>query len=193
MLLRLRNLDDQEAWNQFVDRYAPLVFRWCRENRLQDSDASDVTQEVLGKLVASMRGFEYQPSKGSFRGWLRTVTRNAVRDLARRWEQRIRGSGDSQVSEFLHQIASPSQLDALAESIESQYQAELLSEAEALVKLRVNPNTWRAYQMAAMEQVPAKDVAEILSMSISDVYVAKSRVLKHLRDEVARLGGRSDP
>ena len=187
LLLRLRDLGDQEAWNEFVERYAPQVFRWCRENSLQDSDASDVTQEVLGKLVVCMQDFEYQPNKGSFRGWLRTVTRNAVRDLARRWERKLVGSGDTQVHEFLHHIAAPEKLETLRETIQSQYEQELIMEAESRVKLRVNDRTWRAYRMAAVDQIPAKQVAEQLQMPISEVYVSKSRVIRHLRDEVARL------
>lgn len=187
LLLRLRDLDDQEAWNEFVERYTPQVFQWCRENHLQDSDASDVTQEVLGKLVGCMRDFEYQPDKGSFRGWLRTVTRNAVRDLARRWERKILGSGDTRVNDFLHRIATPDKLELLAESIESQYEHELLAEAESRVRLRVNDRTWQAYRLTAVRQVPAKEAAAQLQMPVSEVYVSKSRVLKHLREEVARL------
>ena len=188
LLLRLRNLEDQDAWNEFVERYAPQVFGWCRQNGLQDSDAGDVTQEVLAKLVTAMRDFEYRSDKGSFRGWLRTVTRNAVRDLARRWERRISGSGDSQVNEFLHRIAAPDNLELLAASIESQYEQELLAEAESRVKLRVKAKTWDAYQLTTGEQCPAKVVAEKLEMTVSEVYVCKSRVLKLLREEVERLG-----
>ena len=187
LLLRLRNLDDQDAWDEFVQRYAPQVFFWCRQNGLQDSDASDVTQEVLAKLVACMRDFEYQSQRGSFRGWLKTVTRNAVCDLARRWERRIGGSGDTHVHDFLHRLAAPEKLETLAESIESQYEQELLAEAESRVKLRVKAQTWEAYQLAAIQRLSAKDTAERLQMSVSEVYVCKSRVIKHLREEVERL------
>ena len=187
LLLRLRDLDDQEAWSDFVERYAPQVFQWCRENYLQDSDASDVTQEVLGKLVSSMRSFEYRPEKGSFRGWLRTVTRNTVRDLARRWDRKISGSGDTQVNEFLHRLAAPEKLESLAESIEAQYEQELLAEAEGRIRIRVQEKTWQAYHLTAVQQLPAKEVAVQLGMPVSEVYVSKSRVIKHLREEVARL------
>ena len=68
LLMRLRELDDRAAWNEFVERYAPRIYGWCRHHRLQESDAADVTQEVLGKLVKVIRSFEYDPRRGSFRG-----------------------------------------------------------------------------------------------------------------------------
>ncbi len=187
LLIRLRDLDDQDAWSEFVDRYAPQVFHWCRENYLQDSDARDVTQEVLSKLVIAMREFEYKPARGSFRGWLRVVTRNTVRDLGRRWEQRLRGSGDTSVNEFLHHICDDDSLDNLAESIQSRFNSEILAEAEQRVRGRVQPKTWEAYERTAVRQQAARDVADALQMPVSEVYVAKSRVLKHLRAEVAVL------
>jgi RNA polymerase sigma-70 factor (ECF subfamily) len=192
LLLRLRDLDDQEAWDEFVERYAPQVFYWCRENYLQDSDARDVTQEVLSKLVISMREFEYRPDRGSFRGWLKVVTRNTVRDLGRKWEQRIRGSGDTNVHDYLHRLADRSSLDSLADSIESRFNQEVLAEAEQRVKLRVHPRTWEAYFRTAVQQETAKQASEALEMTVSEVYVAKSRVLKLLRDEVAILDQSDD-
>lgn len=187
LLVRLRDLEDQEAWEEFVERYAPQVFHWCRQNYLQDSDARDVTQEVLSKLVIAMRQFEYQPERGSFRSWLRVVTRNTVRDLGRRWEQRLRGSGETHVHEFLHRICDDDSLDGLADSIESRFNQEVLAEAEQRVRNRVQPKTWEAYQRTAVQQQPARQVAEALQMPVSEVYVAKSRVLKHLRQEVESL------
>lgn len=192
LLLRLRDLNDQEAWDDFVERYAPQIFRWCRQNSLQESDAGDVTQEVLGKLVSAMRSFEYHPGKGSFRGWLKTVTRNTVIDLSRRWEQRVRGSGDTIVNESLLQLCEPERLDSLAARIEAQYEQELLAEAESRVKLRVKPQTWEAYRLTAREDVPAAEAALKLGMPISEVYVSKSRVIKHLKQEVARLNPNED-
>ena len=187
LLLRLRDLDDQEAWNDFVKRYTPQVFAWCKRNGLQDSDAGDITQDVLTKLVVAMRSFEYDSRRGSFRGWLKTVTQNAVRDLGRSWQKRTQGSGDSRVIQYLHEISRDESLDDLASQIESRYEQELLAEAEDRVKLRTKPKTWEAYRLTAVEQRPAAEVARTLEIPISEVYVAKSRVLKRLREEVSRL------
>ena len=85
LLARLR-LDprDQAAWDTFVERYGRRIFRWCRGRGLQESDAEDVTQNVLLDLGRQMRTFEYRPApgrQGSFRAWLHQVTYRAWCDF----------------------------------------------------------------------------------------------------------------
>src|SRR5271156_2503208 len=71
---------DAEAWDEFVRRYHPMIHAWCVKWGLQDSDADDVSQIVLVKLLAAMRKFQYDPAR-SFRGWLRSVTHNTWTDF----------------------------------------------------------------------------------------------------------------
>ena len=191
LLLRLRQLDDREAWGEFVEQYTPRIFAWCRRYRLQDSDAADVTQEVLGKLVRAIRSFDYDATRGSFRGWLKTVTNNAVRDFLEDLARPGRGSGDTQVGGMLAALRAPDAIQDLTASLEEEAERELLREAESRVQLRVQPNKWEAYRLTALKNVAASDAATELGMPVSEVYVAKSRVLKLLREEVARLGGSS--
>ena len=191
LLLRLRQLDDREAWGEFVEQYTPRIFAWCRRYRLQDSDAADVTQEVLGKLVRAIRSFDYDATRGSFRGWLKTVTNNAVRDFLEDLARPGRGSGDTQVGGMLAALQAPDAIQDLTASLEEEAERELLREAESRVQLRVQPNKWEAYRLTALKDVAASDAATELGMPVSEVYVAKSRVLKLLREEVARLGGSS--
>ena len=191
LLLRLRQLDDREAWGEFVEQYTPRIFAWCRRYRLQDSDAADVTQEVLGKLVKAIRTFDYDVSRGSFRGWLKTVTNNAVRDFLEDLVRPGRGSGDTQIGGLLAALQAPDAIQDLTASLEEEAERELLREAEARVQMRVQPNTWEAYRLTALKNVAASDAAAELGMPVSEVYVAKSRVLKMLREEVTRLGGSS--
>lgn len=188
LLLRVREPTDRQAWEEFVNRYAPKIFNWCRRYQLQESDAADVTQDVLVKLVRAMRDFQYDPARGSFRGWLKTVTANAVRDLVGHWKKVGRGSGDTAVGKLLATIKDDKVIEALSAEIETCHQHELLAEAERLVQPRVQPHTWQAYRLAAVEQRKATDVAEELGIPVSEVYVAKSRVLKMLRDAVKLLG-----
>ncbi len=189
LLMRLRELDDREAWNEFVERYTPRIYGWCRRYRLQESDAADVTQEVLGKLVKVIRSFEYDPRRGSFRGWLKTVTNNAVRDFMADLSGPDRGSGDTRIGEVLAAIQDPGAISELTAALEEEAERTLLREAEERVRLRVQPHTWDAYRLLATEGLSAAEVAVRLSMPVAEVYVAKSRVVKSLREEVERLGG----
>ncbi|MEM7313181.1 MAG: sigma-70 family RNA polymerase sigma factor [Planctomycetota bacterium] len=187
LLGRIQDPEDGSAWNEFVDRYAPQIFSWCLRYRMQDSDAADVTQEVLCKLVEKMRSFRYEPSRGRFRGWLKTVTANTVRDLVASRKRRATVRGEAQDVEWLEFVADERATNELADRIEQAYQSELLQAAEAIVRMRVKPHTWSAYQLAAVEQVPAAEVAKQLEIGVSDVYVSKSRVIKMLREEVLKL------
>lgn len=192
LLLRLRDLNDEEAWEEFLTRYTPRIFAWCRRYNLQESDASDVTQEVLRKLLRAMRSFQYDSSRGSFRGWLKTVTNNAIRDFVSTLKNPARGSGDTLVHSNLAAIQDPDALAALAKTIEAESEQELLCEAESRVRLRVQPHTWQAYELTARQQLKAADAANQIGMPVSEVYVARSRVIKMLRQEVEKLNGTPD-
>jgi RNA polymerase sigma factor (sigma-70 family) len=187
LLLRVRELGDREAWDRFVTAYAPQVFAWCRRHNLQDSDAADVTQEVLTRLVRTMKTFNYDPQRGSFRGWLKTVTQNAVRDLIADGRRQGCGVGDTQATRAFAGICDAAASAELEERISSQYEQQLLREAETRVQARVQSKTWAAYRLTAVDQRSAQSAAEELEMPVSEVYVAKSRVIRMLRDEVARL------
>lgn len=181
LLGKLRQGPSDADWQAFVDRYAPTVFSWAWQSGLQESDAADVTQEVLLKLLQQMRTFEYSQSKGRFRGWLKTITLNAARDLGRKIQRRPAGSAG------LSGVQDPRKWNELARRMESEYQGDLIEQANALVRPRVAKNTWRAYEMTAIANQPASKVADELGMKVSEVYVAKSRIIKRIREAVAEL------
>src|SRR5947209_8705553 len=94
LLLRLRDAGDREAWAQFVDVYAPLVYRLARRRGLQDADAADLTQDVLQAVSRGVRHLEYDPHRGTFRAWLYTVARNQVHKFLAARQRRGTPGGD---------------------------------------------------------------------------------------------------
>jgi RNA polymerase sigma-70 factor (ECF subfamily) len=192
LLARVRDLQDQEAWREFVDRYAPRIYNWCRGKNLQEADAADVTQGVLGRLVTAMQAFRYDPAQGSFRGWLKTVTNNAVRDFIRGLSRPDRGSGDTHVSQYLQLFQAPEAVSDLQSELEAGAETELLREAEERVRAIIQPETWECYRLTALGGLAAAEAASQLGVPVAKVYVSKSRVLKLLKREVARLGGLSN-
>src|SRR5438552_15771125 len=99
LLVRLRDVRDGRAWGEFVDLYAPLVYRFGCKHGLQDADAADLTQETLRAVAGAVGRLDYDPARGSFRGWLFTIVRNRLRDFLDKRERQDHGSGDTAMVE----------------------------------------------------------------------------------------------
>src|SRR5437016_12900521 len=101
LLSRLRrDPSDQGGWDEFVAQYGRHIYRWCRQWKLQDADAEDVTQDILVKLTRKLRAFAYDPSR-SFRSWLKTVAHHAWRNFEESRRRARAAAGDSQARELL--------------------------------------------------------------------------------------------
>jgi RNA polymerase sigma factor (sigma-70 family) len=186
LLARLRDQpEDQGAWSEFVDRYAPRIYGWCRQRHLQDADARDVTQNVLLKLAAKMRTFQYDAS-GSFRAWLKTVTHHAWSDYVTGRQRPGLGSGSPQVEELLQHVTAG---EELAAHLKDEFDLEVLEESRLRVQGRVDARTWEAFRLTALEGRSGADAAAELNMTVAALFKAKSRVLKMLQDEVRQLEG----
>jgi RNA polymerase sigma-70 factor (ECF subfamily) len=178
-----RDPSNQEAWGEFVDQYGPKIMSWCLRWRLQEADAQDVTQNVLLKLAEKMRDFRYDPGR-SFRAWLKTIAHHACSDFIESRQRPGLGSGDSQVGRLLLDTQAR---EDLLQHLEQEFDREILDEAVRRVRLRVAPQTWRAFWLTAWEGLSGAEAAERIPMQVAQVYVAKRRVQKMLQEEVARL------
>jgi RNA polymerase sigma factor (sigma-70 family) len=186
LLGRLRgDPKDQAAWSEFVARYGPRILRWCRGWGLQESDAQDVTQDVLLKLNGLMARFVYDPS-GSFRGWLKTLAHHAWRDLAAERRRSGLGDGDSGVVELLGNLQAG---DDLVEQLDEEFRREVMDHAMERVKGRVSARTWDAFRLTVLEGLSGSTAAGRLEMKIARVYGAKSEVKEMIREEVRKLEG----
>jgi RNA polymerase sigma-70 factor (ECF subfamily) len=186
LLGRLRqNPLDEAAWAEFVEHYGAKIYAWCRKWDLQEADAQDVTQDVLLRLARKMKDFTYDPSK-SFRAWLKTLTAHAWSDFVKARGRPGLGSGDSRVHAALESAAAR---EDLVKHLEEEFDRELLEEAMLRVRLRVAPQTWQAFRLTALEGLSGAEAAGRIPMQVAQVFVAKRRVQKMLREEVARLEG----
>src|SRR5262249_26933041 len=184
LLGRLRRQPlDQAAWSEFVERYGRKIYHWCRRWHLQPADAEDVTQEVLAKLARKMGSFTYDPS-GSFRSWLKTVTHNAWSDFLQSRKVPGAGNGTACPVELLKADAAGTDL---IDQLEGAFQRELLEEAMARVRPRVEPGTWEAFRLMAVEGWSGAEVARRLQLKVAHVFVAAGRVRKRLQEEVRKL------
>ncbi len=185
LLVRLQQSPaDQAAWTEFVRSYGGSISAWCRRWGLQEADAQDLSQEVLLKLLRAMQAFRYDPAQ-RFRGWLKTVAHHAWQDLARGRRQLAAG-GDPGADDPLGSLEAR---DEMAAALEKAYEQELLERAMQQVRPRVQPQTWDAFHLTAIEGLPGAEAAARLGMAVTTVYKAKSNVQKLLQAEVHNLAG----
>ena len=83
-LLRQAQANDQTAWQQLVELYSRRMYRWCRRAGLQPADASNMAQEALQAVARNLGGFHRDRPGDTFRGWLRRITDNKIRDHFRK-------------------------------------------------------------------------------------------------------------
>jgi RNA polymerase sigma-70 factor (ECF subfamily) len=174
---------DQAGWDEFVERYGRHIYRWCRQWKLQDADAEDVTQNILVKLSQKLRVFAYDPSL-SFRGWLKTVAHHAWRDFEDGRRRARAAAADRHAQDRMLTLEAR---EDLVQKLEAAFDLELLEVAKGRVRLRVAPHTWEAFRLVALEGVPVAEVASRVHMQVAMVYVAKSKVQKMLQEEIAKL------
>lgn len=177
LLQRLHRPEEKEAWPRFVQLYTPLLFHWTRKLGMQDQDANDLIQEVFVSLVQKLPTFQYQANK-SFRAWLHTVLTNKWRDHLRKRTPVL--NGIENLDQYPDSL-NPDELD------EKEYRSHLVAQALRLMKVEFPEKLWRACWEHVVNGKPAAQVAKELGIAEGTVYVAKSRVLHRLREELAGL------
>jgi RNA polymerase sigma-70 factor (ECF subfamily) len=176
---------DEDAWRVFYQRYQPRIARWCVRFGLQAADVEDVSQQVLQRVFTRIG--TYDPQRGGrFRGWLKVVVENAIRDLLRTGARRPgdQGAGDSNVEELLQNIAQPETVDLLAGELDFSLQQDLV-DILARVEKHMAPDTMSCFRRVVLEGQAIDDVAAQLNKSYAAVCMAVHRVKKQLRAEGA--------
>lgn len=179
LLVRIRDPRDAIAWSDFVEIYAPLVHSYVRTRGLQDADAADVTQDVLHAVATNAERFDYDPARGSFRGWLFRVTLNKLRDLVARRKAQTIGSSDTGVHELLANTAT-SESDEAAWDQHHAWRLFLWAAEKAQVDFR--EKTWQAFWRTAVERQPVERVSHELQISAGAIHVARCRVIARVKE-----------
>jgi RNA polymerase sigma factor (sigma-70 family) len=184
LLVQIRDGTNHAAWQEFVDLYGPVIYGFARKRGLQDADAADLMQDVLRSVSAAIGRLDYDRNHGTFRGWLFTITRNKVFNFLSARRIRPQGSGDSATNQLL---AEEPAINDGSDAWELEYQRRLASIAMDRVKGEFHENTWQAFWLTAVEGLAAAEVAKRVGMSAGAIYVAKSRVLARLKEEVEAM------
>jgi RNA polymerase sigma-70 factor (ECF subfamily) len=184
LLRRLRNPQDHEAWVEFVALYEPVIYRVLRRAGLQDADAQEVMQDLLLAVNRNIERWKLGAEHGSFRGWLRQVTRNLVVSWVRRKRRQL-----ATTSVDLNQLLEANVAEDRAESDEfdAELRRVLFQRASEIVREEVQPQTWQAFYDLAVSGHSVAETASRLGMTAGAVRVAKCRVIARLSSVVEKL------
>ena len=184
LIERLAGAPTDDDWRRLIDLYQPLLRAWVARAGGPASDVDDLVQDVLSVVVRRIAGFEWR-GQGAFRAWLRTILANEVRDYFRDQKYRPIATGDSGFQGRLDELESPD--SALSRLWDREHDKHVAASLMRRVQDDFAPATWQAFRRHVQESEPAVQVAEALSLSLNSVLLAKSRVLKRLRQEAAGL------
>lgn len=181
MILRLKDTDDAAAWQDFTEIYQPLIYSLARRRGLQEADAYDLTQEVFTRVARSIESWDPDPARGSFRGWLATITRNMVVQFFRK-KNRLPQTGDrTEIRELLNNCPGDS---TETSEFDLEHERQVFAWAAGRIQSQVEPATWQAFWLTAVKGQPIQETATQLGMTRGAIYVARSRVMERLKKAV---------
>ncbi|MCG8408192.1 MAG: sigma-70 family RNA polymerase sigma factor [Phycisphaerales bacterium] len=174
LLARLAEEQDDGAWADFCTRYGDLIRGFARRQGLQPVDCDDVLQNVLVKLTRSMPAFRYDPSKGKFRSYLKTVVLRCIFDIS------FQNRGERPVEDIEQQVRAASRDETVESAWEIEWRRHHLRQAMTVIETEFNTRDVAAFRSYAINGEDVHTAAATLSMSDDQVYKAKSRILKRI-------------
>ena len=186
LIRRIRDLEDALAWEEFVRLYRGYVRKFALLGGLNPHDADDVAQDVLFHVSTGIRHFEHRPHMGAFRAWLRRIVRRRIWHLVRR-NARIATLGDTFEEEDDFFASLPANIQDPAAELEIKWRHNLVSLALRRLRRRFDPATLQIFILHVFDGWDAGKVARFHRKSRAAVYLAKHRVMPHLKREIEIL------
>jgi RNA polymerase sigma-70 factor, ECF subfamily len=182
LLGRLQRGPVEADWRRLHALYEPLLRTWVLRAGVPRPDADDLIQETMLVVIQEVANFEHR-KPGAFRSWLRQIVANRLHQFYR--DQKRIGTGGSTFHEQIQQLQDPaSELSAIWHR---EHDIHLVKKLLKLVEHDFQPLTWQAFRLQVLEGISPIQVAERTGQSINSVLLAKSRILKRLRQELAGL------
>ena len=186
LLARLKNWQDESSWQEFFDTYWKLIYGVARKTGVSDAEAQDVVQETMASVAKHMPSFQYDPSIGSFKGWLLKMTRWRIIDEMRKRPASLFHRPLSADTATVERVLDPESL-ALDKLWNNEWEKNLLHAAIANVKRRLDPQKYQIFDFYVNKEWPAEKVAAQFHVAVAQVHLAKHRVTELIKSEVKRL------
>lgn len=178
-LLKRVDGGSEDAWTELVALYQPLVAGWLRRYNLGADDAEDVSQDVMTVLCRQLSSFEHNGRIGAFRSWLRQVTAHRATEFLRRNQRRPASPGGSSFQNMLGQLQDP--MSEVSRLFDREHDLHLIAKLLLRVSSEFQDATMNVFRMHVMLGRDATDIAREQGITPHAVYMAKSRILRRLR------------
>jgi RNA polymerase sigma-70 factor (ECF subfamily) len=176
---------ETDAWNDLTELYRPLIRGWLKRQGVRAHDVEDLSQEVLLSVVKHLPDFQHSGRRGAFRSWLRTILWSRTADYFRAIEPATQARGGDAAAEILRNIVDPD--GELNHRWDEEHDLYVVRCLLSLVEEEFEPLTLQAFRRLALDGVSGAEAARELGLSVSAVYVAKSRVLARIRQKAEGL------
>ncbi|HEY5893269.1 MAG TPA: sigma-70 family RNA polymerase sigma factor [Chthoniobacterales bacterium] len=189
LISRLTDKDDQRRWHEFFCMYRNLIWNAAVRAGLREAEAEEVVQETLITVAKNIGKFRYDPTAGSFKGWLLCITRWRIADQFRKRrpeELDIQGFDGEDGTSAIERFPEP-QPDEFKADWERDWREQMLQTALEKVKLRVEPRHFQIFDCYVLKEWPAQKVAEDLGVNVAQVYLIRHRISRMLKREVQRM------
>ncbi|MBI4657797.1 MAG: sigma-70 family RNA polymerase sigma factor [Verrucomicrobia bacterium] len=190
LLTRLKDWDDQESWKNFFNTYWKLIYGVAVKSGLSDPEAQDVVQETVVSVAKKMHEFEYDPAAGSFKSWLLLITRRRITDHLRKQYRQVEVQQprpkETTGTSTVERIADPA-LPVLDRIWDEEWAKNLMDAAIQRVKRQVKAKQWQIFDFYVLKKWPVTKVTKALGVSMAQVYLAKHRVARLIKQELESL------
>jgi RNA polymerase sigma-70 factor (ECF subfamily) len=176
LLQRLLDHGDDAAWKRLTHLYAPLIRATLGRHLPQSADVDDLAQQVFTIVLEKLPEFRHNGRPGAFRAWLRGICVNRVRMF---WRTRPANVPDAEAA--LRQLEDPD--SALSRQWDREHDQFVFRRALEMIEGEFKPATWQAFRRLALDDAEPEAVAAELGLSVNAVFIARSRVLRRLREE----------
>lgn len=188
LLSRLQNWGDDESWRLFFDTYWRLIYSFALKAGLTKVEAEEVVQETIICVAKSIQNFKRDRRRGSFKAWLRNLTRWRIADQVRKRTGLLQGQAGSAARNYQPPGNLPDPADeAASQDWEKEWQSHLLEAAKQSVKRRVREEQYQLFDFYVIKGWPVNQICQTLGVSATRVYLAKLRITRLLQKEVRRL------
>jgi RNA polymerase sigma factor (sigma-70 family) len=190
LLSRLKDWEDDQSWREFFGIYRKLLFSFAIKAGLSEQESEEVVQETIIAVAKTIKEFEYDPKRCSFKSWLRHLAQKRIADAFRRRARHPQAKAPARTgtatTAAIERLPDPNaaNLDALWEE---EWRKELLEAAVARVKAEVSGQQYQMFDFHVLKKMPVKKVASALGVSAAQIYLAKHRISRLIKKEVGRL------